>query len=125
MQDPEPPPVAKLKLGAKLLLERLVPPPLKVGVNIFGDAATQPSCATVIGANVAPGGTVTVSWLVLAVSTEARTAPKYTVLAAAVELKLLPVIVTRVPIDPVVGEIVVMAGTSAPWALHFPALSAL
>jgi hypothetical protein len=68
---------------------------------------------TVIGAYVAPVGTITLSEVVEAVVTTAFTAPKYTTLFAAVVLKFVPVIVTVVPMGPEVGEKEVIDGTCA------------
>ena len=58
----------------------------------------------------APVGTVTVSEVVLPADTVARVAPKKTILFAGVALKLVPVIVTIVPIGPELGVKEVMLG---------------
>lgn len=62
------------------------------------------------GLLVAPAGTVTVNDVAVAAVTVAFAAPKYTILFAAVVLKLVPVIVTDVPIVPEAGENEVMVG---------------
>ena len=49
----------------------------------------------------------------MAAVTVAFTAPKYTILFAAVVLKFVPVMVTVVPMDPEVGEKEVMVGGDA------------
>ena len=58
-----------------------------------------------------PAGTFTITDVSAAVKTTALTAPKKTILLAAVELKLVPVIVTVVPIGPDTGENVLIVGT--------------
>jgi hypothetical protein len=68
---------------------------------------------TAIGAVVAPTGTVTVSTPKLAVCTIARVAPKNTWLLAGIASKFAPVIVTVLPMKPVLGENELMIG-----ALH-------
>ena len=65
---------------------------------------------SVIGANVAPVGTVTVKLVVVAAVTVALVAPKNTILLAAVVLKLVPVIVTVAPTAALVGVKEVMVG---------------
>ena len=59
--------------------------------------------SAVIGANVAPAGTVTVRLVPVAFVTVARVAPKNTILLAAVALKPVPAMVTVVPVMPFVG----------------------
>src|ERR1039458_2823804 len=71
--EPGPPPVARLKLGAKLLPLMLELSPLNVGSNGWLELATNPFTDTVIGANVAPVGTVTVRLVGVADDTMART----------------------------------------------------
>jgi hypothetical protein len=61
------------------------------------DAAVNPCTVSVMGPYVAPVGSVTVKLDGLAPPTAARTAPKYTMLFAAVGLKLFPVIETALP----------------------------
>ena len=56
-------------------------------------------------------GTVTVKLVVEAAVTLAFVAPKKTMLLAGVALKLLPVMVTIVPIGPLVGEKPLIEGT--------------
>ena len=63
-----------------------------------------------MGWKVAPVGTVTVSWVSVAVVTVAWVAPKNTMLLAGVASKLVPVMVTEVPTGPLVGEKEVMVG---------------
>jgi hypothetical protein len=67
----------------------------------------------VMGAYVALVGTVTVTLVAVAAVTVARVAPKNTTLLVGVALKLVPVIVTEVPILPLVGEKLDMVGTCA------------
>jgi len=55
-------------------------------------------------------GTVTVSEVELASVTAVFVAPKYTMFSEGVELKLLPVIITVVPIGPEIGAKEVMDG---------------
>ena len=65
---------------------------------------------TVIYWYAAPTGTVTVSCVLDADVTVAFTAPKYTTFLFEVVLKLVPVIVTVVPMGPEVGEKEVIVG---------------
>jgi hypothetical protein len=65
---------------------------------------------TVIGANVALTGTVTVSEVGVAAVTVPVTAPKRTMLFEGTGLKYLPVKVTEVPIGPLAGENDVITG---------------
>ena len=65
---------------------------------------------------MAPLGTVTVKLVLVALVTIALTAPKYTILLAAVVLKSIPVIVTELPGIPVSGLKDVMVVT--PLALN-------
>ena len=65
---------------------------------------------TVIAAWLAPIGTVTVKLVVLAAVTVAFVAPKKTILLAGVALKFVPVIVTAVPMGPLLGLKEVMTG---------------
>ncbi len=65
--------------------------------NFFDDIAVRCPFVTVIGAYVAPGGTVTVKDVALAAITVARMLPKKTKLPAGFVLKLLPLIVTEAP----------------------------
>ena len=69
--------------------------------------------STVICCCEAPAGTVTVSEVVVAAETVARTAPKYTILLPGDVLKLLPVMVTGVPTGPLEGLKLLIRGT---WA---------
>ena len=63
-----------------------------------------------MGSKVACKGTVTTIEVVVALITTAFTAPKYTVLLAAIALKLAPLIVTVVPTAPADGENEVIIG---------------
>ena len=65
--------------------------------NFFDDIAVRCPFVTVMGAYVAPGGTVTVMVVAVAEVTVARILPKNTKLPAGLVLKLLPVIVTEAP----------------------------
>jgi hypothetical protein len=65
---------------------------------------------------VLPGGTVTVKLVTLAAVTVARVSPKYTMLFAAVALKLRPVIVTLVPGAENSGAKELMIGCVWAWA---------
>lgn len=84
-------------------------------VTTKGDlvAAIAELVLTVIGMYVAPIGAVTVSDVTVAVLTVARVAPKYTMLFDGVGSKLVPVIVTTVPIGPDEGANDVMVGVCA------------
>jgi hypothetical protein len=62
------------------------------------------------GAKVAPTGAVTVTDVADAAVTSALVAPKCTMLLLAVVLKLVPVIVTVVPVSPVFGLTDVILG---------------
>ena len=68
---------------------------------------------TVIGANIAPVGTVVVNCVAVAALTVAFVAPKKTVLFAGVVLKFVPVMVTVAPTLPEVGVKEVIVGGSA------------
>ena len=57
-----------------------------------------------------PSGTVAVSWVGEAAVTAAKVAPKYTMLSAATEPKLVPVMITELPTFPEDGVIEVMVG---------------
>jgi hypothetical protein len=74
------------------------------------DHAVRLFVVTLIGLYVAPAGTFTVIELTEALVTTPLTAPKYTILLAGIGLKLLPVIVTVVPIVPLKGENEVICG---------------
>ena len=63
-----------------------------------------------MGWYVAPNGTVTVKLVAVATDTVAWVAPKKTILLEGVELKLMPVMVTDVPISPLVGAKLLMVG---------------
>jgi hypothetical protein len=88
------------------------PPPGKVTINGAEEYAVSPVVilVTVIGAYVAPTGTVTVRDIEEAELTDAFVAPKKTTLLPAVVLKFVPVIVTVVPIEPDAGENDVIVG---------------
>jgi hypothetical protein len=89
-------------------------PEVNVTTNGFVEYAISPPTATLIGLNVAPTGTVTVSDVVVAPVTVAFVAPKYTTLFDGVALKFVPVIVTVVPIGPDVGVKNDMVGAVCP-----------
>jgi hypothetical protein len=99
------PPVVKSNFVKNELLV-IAPPPANVTMNDFTEYAVNPVVrfVTVIGWYVAPTGTVTLSEVEVAAVTVAFTAPKYTMLFAAVVLKFVPVIVTVAPMGPEVGE---------------------
>ena len=91
--EPNFPPLLKVRFRAPL------PPPVKPATVTWG------------GAKVAPGGTAISSESVEAPRTGARTAPRYTIFASAMTLKLFPWRVTRSPVDAARGEIEVTTGT--------------
>lgn len=70
----------------------------------------SPPVVTVIGWELMPAGTVTVSELVVAAVTGTRTEPNQTVLADGVALKLFPVMVAVVLTGPAAGKIDVTTG---------------
>lgn len=70
--------------------------------------------STVMGAKVAPVGTVTLKLVAVAAVTVALVAPKKTTLLTAVVLKLVPVMVTVAPTAALVGVKEVMVG----WAVN-------
>ena len=78
---------------------------LKVGVKNVELLAAKPVTVfnTLIGPKLAPAGTITVKLLTLAAVTIAFVAPKITILLVVIALKLLPVIVTEIPIGPFAG----------------------
>jgi len=88
------------------------------GLNVerknFFDAAinTNEVFKTVTGSYVAPAGAVTVKLVAEAADTAALVAPNFTILLAAVVLKLVPVIVTVVPgtVVPEEGLMLVIVG---------------
>ena len=89
------------------------PAPANVGRKNWGEVAVRLPTCTLTGPYVAPVGTVTVNWVVLAALTFAFTAPKNTVLFAApavAGLKFVPVIVTAAPAAAEVGVKEVMVG---------------
>lgn len=73
----------------------------------------RPPDVTVIGAYVVPVGTATVREVIDAAVTADVTAPKYTMLLAAIALKFVPVIMTDVPTGPEIGLKELIVGT---WA---------
>ena len=87
----------------------------KVGVKLLLLYASKPVVVfkTVMGAKVAPVGTVTVSCVAVAAVTVAAVAPKITMLLAGVVLKPVPVMVSVVPVAPEVGVKEVMVGGCA------------
>src|SRR5437667_11245911 len=84
----------KSRRDEKVLPSMPAPLPVKVGRNGALANAVKPPTVTVIGANCAPAGTVTMRLVELAEETDARTAPKKTMLLAAPGLKFTPEIVT-------------------------------
>jgi hypothetical protein len=72
--------------------------------------AINPLTSNVIGASVAPEGTTTVTSLVLALVTVARTAPKKTTLFDATALKFEPARMTVSPTFPEIGLNVTIMG---------------
>src|SRR5205823_1391639 len=66
-----------------------------------------------MGWSVAPAGAVTAREVVKAAVTTDFNPPIYTVLLAAIGLKLVPFITTVVPTGPLSGENVVIVGTCA------------
>jgi len=65
-------------------------------------------------------GTLTFKWVGVAATTVARTAPKKTMLFAGVESKLVPEMVTAVPMAPLAGVKVVICGMTASTLQTFP-----
>ena len=57
---------------------------------------------------------MTVSCVAVAAVTEARVAPKYTMLFTGAALKFVPVIATVVPMGPLLGVKEMMVGTGTP-----------
>ena len=86
-------------------------PPVKVILKVLGDSTINPFTKILIGECVAPTGTVAVKEVTVAAVTFAFTPPNQTILFTIVELKFVPVIVTSVPIAPLVGERFVIFGT--------------
>ena len=87
--------------------------PANVGRKNWVEVAVRVATVTLIGPNVAPVGTVTVSEVVEAAVTVAFTAPKNTVLfaaPAAAGLKFVPVIVTAAPAVADAGLMSVIVG---------------
>jgi hypothetical protein len=70
----------------------------------------RPPVLTVMGCELIPVGTLTVSELVEAATTGTRTEPNQTTLAAGLALKLLPVMVTVVFMGPEAGAMELMTG---------------
>jgi hypothetical protein len=85
----------------------------KVVINGAKGTEVRAPVVTVKGWELIPGGTVTVRELEEAAVTGTRTEPNQTTLAAAVALKLLPVILTDVLIGPEAGEMESMTGGCA------------
>ena len=76
--------------------------------------AVNPAVVTVIGLYVAPAGTSTDNVVEVADNTCAFTAPKKTILSAAVLLKLFPESVTVEPTRPDTGEKETIEGWAKP-----------
>src|SRR4051812_827064 len=87
------------------------PLPRKVGLNGTRLLAIAPCTATVIGEYVAPMGTGTFREVEVALLTDARTAPKYTILLEAIGLKFVPEMMTDVAGAAEIGAKEVMTGT--------------
>lgn len=85
----------------------------KVDVKNTGEYPDKPLTVTLIGLYVAPYGTAVIILVAVALVTEARVAPKYTMLLAAVVLKFDPEMVTAVPTVPLSGVNDVMVGFCA------------
>ena len=87
--------------------------PPKVTINGFKLWVNNPVAIfkRVIGCSVAPTGTVTINCIVVALLTVAFVAPNQTILFATVVLKFVPIIVTVVPMAPLVGVKLVIVGT--------------
>jgi len=86
---------------------------LVVTVKLPVDVVVSPFTVTEMVPEVAPAGTVTVSWVAVAAVTVANMPLNLTVLSAAVVLKLVPVMVIVVPTPPVAGVKLVMVGAVA------------
>jgi len=86
------------------------PPVAAVTVKLVAEVAVDPPAVTVIAPLVAVAGTVAISCVEVALVTVAGTLLKLTVLLAAVELKLVPAMVTAVPGAPEVGVKLDIAG---------------
>lgn len=110
--DPGTDPVVNANGPCKELVSNVAGLP-NVGLNGTADEPISPFAVTVIGANVAPLGTVTDRLDEEPVCTFAWTAPNHTALAEAFEPKFCPAIVMASPIVPDDGEIVVIWGTCA------------
>ncbi len=72
--------------------------------------AVKPPTVTAIAPVVAPAGTDTVSWVVVATVTVATVLLNLTILFPAVALKLVPVMTTFIPTGPLIVESAEMAG---------------
>lgn len=72
--------------------------------------AVLPSRETEIAPELAPAGTVAVILVVVLCATVADTPLNLTMLLAGIVLKLVPVMVTEVPVGPEIGAKVVMEG---------------
>lgn len=84
-----------------------------------GPVTSLPPVETFTAPVVADGGTVAINWLAVASETVAGTPLNVTVLAVAVVLKPIPVMVTRVPAGPSVGDREVMlSGLISSWSLE-------
>lgn len=95
-------------VGLKLLIVGGV-----VTVKLLLLVAVLPLTVTAIAPDVAPDGTVTISFVVLAEVTVADVPLNLTALLVLVELKFVPLIVTEVPAGPLVGLKLEMVGDAA------------
>ena len=95
--------VVESVISANEVLAKGAPGLGKVIKKGLPEYAVSPLAVTVMGLQFAPAGAVTVRLVAVAAVTLARTAPKKTILFDAVELKLVPVIVTVVPMGPELG----------------------
>jgi hypothetical protein len=89
---------------------KAITPPLKVVINGAAEEAMSPLLNTLMGWLVAPAGTVTVKLVVVPAVTVAWVAPKNTMLFPKVASKPVPVMVTVVNLDPLVGVKEAMVG---------------
>lgn len=86
-----------------------IPPPV-LTVKLLVEVAVPPAVVTVIVPVVAPVGTVAIICVAVELVTVACVPLNLTVLLAAVVEKFVPVMVTAVPIAPLVGEKLVIVG---------------
>jgi hypothetical protein len=104
-------PLGKSRRGPNVLELIAEPSPTKVGINDQFALAARPLIVTVMGAYVAPEGTLTIRFVSVALSTGAAVAPNQTTFSAGVGLKFVPDIAIFVPITPEVGLTAVILET--------------